>query len=560
MTNFAAINLEKSMKKLVFLFLCFPIVLFAQKLKKADKQVMDALQSHIYFLADDKLEGRRAGTAGEGLAVQYITAEFTKAGLSPKGENGFVQAFTIDDGRGVKQTSLFEVNGKSLVPGKDFFPMGYSPDSKLLESASAVSVMEKGSPWFINLAEGIIPNKDNPHFDLDNWIRNQIKNAHEKGATAVILYNTVDGSDELKYNGKDRSEKAPLPVLYVNRAAFKQHLTDPEATYDCKIRLETEARTRTAHNVVGYIDNGASQTIVLGAHFDHLGYGEDGNSMIRNGQPAIHNGADDNASGTAALLELAKLLKRSKLKKHNYLFIAFSGEELGLYGSKYYVEHPTVTLSSVSYMINMDMVGRMNDSSKVVTVGGYGTSPTWGTIINTKESKDRPFGIKIDSSGTGPSDHTSFYRKDIPVLFFFTGLHSDYHRPSDDAPKINYMGELAIVKYIYGVVTSTNNLPKLAFTKTREQQTSTSARFTVSMGIMPDYTFSGAGVKVDGVSEGRAAQKAGIKTGDIVTQLGEHKVSSVEAYMQALSKFKKGDSTKVTVKRGGEELVFDITF
>jgi hypothetical protein len=211
-------------------------------------------------------------------------------------------------------------------------------------------------------------------------------------------------------------------------------------------------------------------------------------------------------------------------------------------------------------MINMDMVGRMNDSSKVVTVGGYGTSPTWGTIINTKESKERPFGIKIDSSGTGPSDHTSFYRKDIPVLFFFTGLHSDYHRPSDDAPKINYMGELAIVKYIFGVVSSTNNLPKLAFTKTREQQTSTSARFTVSMGIMPDYTFSGAGVKVDGVSEGRAAQKAGIKTGDIVTQLGEHKISSVEAYMQALSKFKKGDSTKVTVKRGNEELVFDITF
>ena len=176
------------------------------------------------------------------------------------------------------------------------------------------------------------------------------------------------------------------------------------------------------------------------------------------------------------------------------------------------------------------------------------------------QDKTQPFTIKIDSSGTGPSDHTSFYRKDIPVLFFFTGLHTDYHKPSDDAPKINYMGELAIVKYIVSLIGSTNNLPKLAFTKTREQQTGTSTRFTVSMGIMPDYTFSGAGVRVDGVSEGRAAQKAGLKAGDIVTQLGEHKISSVESYMQALSKFKKGDSTKVTVKRGAEEMVFDIAF
>ena len=213
----------------------------------------------------------------------------------------------------------------------------------------------------------------------------------------------------------------------------------------------------------------------------------------------------------------------------------------------------------VSYMINMDMVGRMSDSTKSVSVGGYGTSPTWGTLIKT-QAKGQSFTIKIDSSGTGPSDHTSFYRKDIPVLFFFTGLHADYHKPSDDAPKINYMGELAIVKYIAGLISNTNNLPKLTFTKTREQQTGTSTRFTVSMGIMPDYTFSGLGVRVDGVSDGRAAQKAGLKTGDVVTQLGEYKISSVEGYMQALSKFKKGDSTKVTVKRGSEEMIFDIVF
>jgi hypothetical protein len=424
-------------------------------------------------------------------------------------------------------------------------------------SGFAISVPKKGT-WFINLAEGVIANKDNPHFDKPTWIRNQVKNAYDKGATAVVLYNTMDGAEDLKYDGKDKSEKTQLPLIYLTKSAFSKYFSDPEATYDFKLKVETAAKTRTANNVVGYIDNGAPTTVVLGAHFDHLGYGEDGNSMIRTGEKMIHNGADDNASGTSALLELASLLKKSKLKKQNYLFVAFSGEELGLYGSKYFVEHPTVDLKMVSYMINMDMVGRMNDSSKAVTVGGYGTSPTWGTLI--KSDVKNGFAIKFDSSGTGPSDHTSFYRKDIPVLFFFTGLHGDYHRPSDDAPRINYVGEWMIIKYIMGVVSNASSAGKLVFTKTREQQVGTSTRFTVSMGIMPDYTFSGAGVRVDGVSEGRAAQKAGLKAGDIVTQLGEHKVASVEAYMQALSKFKKGDATKVKVKRGNEELEFDINF
>jgi C-terminal processing protease CtpA/Prc len=222
------------------------------------------------------------------------------------------------------------------------------------------------------------------------------------------------------------------------------------------------------------------------------------------------------------------------------------------------VEHPAVPAEKVNYMINMDMVGRLNDSSKTITIGGYGTSPSWSGILSG--IKNPGFNVKFDSSGTGPSDHTSFYRKDIPVLFFFTGLHTDYHKPSDDSDKINYNGELLIVKYIYAVVEKSAENGKLAFQKTREQQTSTSARFSVSMGIMPDYTYSGAGVKVDGVSENRPAIKAGIKAGDIVTKLGDYNISSVETYMQALGKFKKGDATKVIVRRGTEELAFDIVF
>ena len=547
------------MKQLLTLLLFLPGMVIGQKLKKADKAVIESLKTNIYYLADDKLEGRRAGTPGEALAVSYITAQFTKAGLQPKGENGgFIQPFTIDDGKRVKSSSIFQVNGHDLKPETDFFPLGYSPDSRLIEAATSTSLAETNAPWFKDLGDALLSNKDNPHFDLQEYIRNTVKNAAEKKASALVLYNNSDLPDNIKFEAKDKSEKAPIPVMYITKQAWNEHLKDLSAAYDFKIRVETEPVSRTAHNIVGYIDNGAQTTIVFGAHFDHLGYGEDGNSMIRTGEKLIHNGADDNASGTAALIEIAKLMKKSKLKKHNYLFLAFSGEELGLFGSKYYVEHPTVSLNTIDYMINMDMVGRLNDSTRTITVGGFGTSPTWSKIIINDPKA--AFSIKIDSSGTGPSDHTSFYRKDIPVLFFFTGLHSDYHKPTDDAGKINYTGEFRIVKYIYGVVEKTSAENKLVFTKTREQQTGTSTRFSVSMGIMPDYTYSGNGVRVDGVSDGRPAQKAGLKTGDIVTQLGDYKVNSVETYMQALSKFKKGDAARVIVKRGTEELKFDIVF
>jgi Zn-dependent M28 family amino/carboxypeptidase len=314
---------------------------------------------------------------------------------------------------------------------------------------------------------------------------------------------------------------------------------------------------RTGHNVLAFINNNAPNTIVLGAHYDHLGYGADHNSLYTGKDAMIHNGADDNASGTAALIELAKKLKKSGLKNNNYFFVAFSGEELGLFGSKYFVENLPAGIGNVNYMINMDMLGRLNDSTHGLTIGGYGTSASWDQLL----VKDHPYlKIKFDSSGSGPSDHTSFYRKDIPVLFFFTGTHQDYHKPSDDADKINYAGEVQVVNYIYDVIERSNNTGKLAFLKTRETATAGRSSFKVSLGIMPDYTFSGNGVLVDGVTDGRPAQKVGIKAGDVLFQLGTHKFSDVQTYMQALNKFDKGESTKVKAMRGNEELTFDITF
>lgn len=544
--------------RLLIVALFVSSTVFSQRLNKADRAIVTNLKAHISYLADDKLEGRRAGTAGEKLAREYISAQFQKAGLEPKGENGWYQPFEIYDGKQINSPTLLLINGHDLKLNDDYFPLVYSPN-KSLEAAVSIALKERDVPWFFDLDEILQDNKDNPHFDLEEAIRNKAKQTADKGATALFLYNSSAIPDGLKFNGKDRSEASSIPVVYLTSKASKQYLQDESATLDIRLKIDIGDKKRTGNNVVGYLKNNAPYTVIFGAHYDHLGYGEDGNSMLRNGEKLIHNGADDNASGTAALIELARLLKASKNKNNNYVFIAFSGEELGLNGSKYFAEHPTVDLQQVSYMINMDMVGRLNDSSKVLTVGGYGTSPAWGELF-TALKKNKQVNIKFDSSGTGPSDHTSFYRKDIPVLFFFTGLHSDYHKPGDDADKVNYNGEMQIIHLIESIVQNAGHRGKLAFTKTREVQTSTTARFSVSMGIMPDYTFNGSGIRVDGVSDGRPAQKAGIKIGDVILQLGDYGTSSMESYMQALSKFKKGDKTMVKYKRGNDLLEANVEF
>jgi hypothetical protein len=540
----------------VFLFICQAAV--AQKLNKSDKALVNYLKSEVGYLASDELKGRRAGDPGETLAANFIASKFKEVGLTPKGDNAdYFQYFTINDGKLISPSTFLTINGVKLEPGNDFYPLAYTKNG-LSKGELSPGLHEKDQPWMVDLSESLEENKENPHFDINNLISDKIKSAQERGANFVLFYNSTKGPDVLKFEAKDRSETAPLPVAFLTSLGRDKVIKDATDTYSIDAQLSVEPKIRKSKNVVGYLDNKAQYTIIVGAHYDHLGYGEDGNSMIRGGEASIHNGADDNASGTSAMIELAFQLKGNKAKHYNYLFIGFSAEELGLNGSKYFVENPTISLNSVNYMINMDMVGRMNDSTKTITIGGYGTSPSWQNMIASVKKKS--FNVKLDSSGTGPSDHTSFYRKDIPVLFFFTGLHTDYHKPSDDADKINYVGMAQIVRFIQEMIENDRTPNKLVFTKTREQQTSTSTRFSVSMGIMPDYSYSGTGVRVDGVTDNRPAKKAGLLGGDIVKQLGDFKTSSVEAYMQALSKFKKGDKTTAVVSRGDKELTFEIQF
>ena len=545
------------MKQILWLLLLISTVSSAQKTKKADKQVLSGLQTHIAFLADDKLEGRRTGTAGEKTAYEYISKQFAANGLIAKGEKGtYIQEFEVNEGKQVNPSTQLSINGNNLLLEKDFFPFVFSANARS-ESSATIALPESGTVWFWDLKEILEENKNNPHFDLSDAITKKVNSVSSKGATGFIIYNSSSIKDELKFEPKAKPEAAKIPVLYISKAIKEKYLKDETSPASIKLEVSISDKKRNGHNVIGYIDNKAANTIILGAHYDHLGYGEDHNSLFTGSSPQIHNGADDNASGTAALIELSKLLKRSKLKNNNYLFIAFSGEELGLFGSKYFTEHPSIDFSKANYMINMDMVGRLNDSTHGLTIGGYGTSPVWSQEL---PNLDKYFKINFDSSGTGPSDHTSFYRKDIPVLFFFTGAHSDYHKPSDDADRINYTGELQVLKYIYNVVNVTDKKGKLAFTKTREAAAPGKRSFNVSLGIMPDYTYSGAGVRADGVSEGKLAQKVGMKAGDVITQIGDFKITDVQGYMQVLGKFNKGDATKVKVKRGAEEMIFDIVF
>lgn len=542
------------MKKSYLLLPLVCITLAAYPQKKADRKTLTNLQTHVTYLSSDKLEGRRTGTAGEQLAATYIAGQMKLAGLSPKGTDGYLQTFTVREGRDPGVKTHLSVNDQKLTSGEDFLPLPFSA-TKAAKGEVLPGVNEVDNVWLINVKDW--EDGGNPHaLPKENYIK-KAKEAKENGASGVLFYNGPEETNTVaKWLDEAPGETLTIPAVWAGEKTSKLLSADDANGFRIDMEVDFKPVKRTGTNVVGYADNGANTTVVIGAHYDHLGYGEDHNSLAPNDK-AIHNGADDNASGTAAMLELGRLLKASKLKNNNYLLIAFSGEELGLFGSKYFSESNIIPLKDVNYMVNMDMVGRLTDE-KGLQIGGIGTSPAWGEIL--KKSLPSSLKVHYDSSGTGPSDHTSFYRKDIPVLFLFTGTHTDYHKPSDDADKINYNGQLTVLKLVYDIVEQTNGREKLAFTKTREMQMGTSTRFSVTLGIMPDYTFSKGGLRVDGVSDGKPAQKAGMQTGDVIVQLGETAVSDVETYMAALSKFKKGDKTTVKVKRGNDEKVFDVTF
>ena len=371
-------------------------------------------------------------------------------------------------------------------------------------------------------------------------------------------------SDELEGRGTGTKGEEKAAEYIINQFV-KYNLKPGAGTNSWKQEFEFKAGTHgtgragKANNVIGFLDNGAPYTVVIGAHYDHLGKGEDGHSLDGHAEGKIHNGADDNASGTAGVIELARFFGTNKEKeKFNFLFICFSGEELGLLGSEYFANHPSIQLETITCMMNMDMVGRLKKDKPVLEVSGIGTAPEWKSALS--RFKSAAMDIQMDSAGVGPSDHTSFYNKGIPVLHFFTGTHSDYHKPGDDADKINAAGEEAVLLVISGVIAQLPTDRKLEFLKTRNPSMDNSTSFKVTLGIMPSYAGGTEGLKVEAVLDNKPAMKAGMKDGDIIIKMGDMEIKDIQDYMKALGKFEKGQKTTVIVNRNAEKVSLLVTF
>lgn len=541
---------------LSFLFVGATCTLYAQK--KADQRMLAQLQADIGYLASDELEGRRTGTRGEGIAADYIIRRYKEIGIAPY-KNDYLYPFHFIYGKEIAPVTQLRIGGMLLKLNEEAFPLPFSAN-KSVSSDVIPEVSEQGSIWLAPLYKDQGQAND-AHFDAEKYMHEQARALEKQGATGVIFYDGYGSKWAPVFSKQSTLETLGMPVIFLGHTAYQKYIVASSAKGGIPVVLDVTINKteRIGNNIAAYIDNGAPYTVIVGAHYDHLGYGEDGNSLHANAskEHQVHHGADDNASGTAAVLQVANWVKenRKKTKHYNYLFLNFSGEELGLFGSKSFVKDQNIDSSHFAYMINMDMVGRLNDSTHALEVGGVGTSPSWAGVAGLANNE---FKLTFDSSGQGPSDHTSFYNAGLPVLFLFTMQHKDYHKPSDVAELINYRGEAQVIKYVTRIIASEdarNQKPRYTVTK---QKSAGRTSFKVTLGIMPDYTYQDGGVKVDGVTENRPAIKAGIKQGDIITKLGDIKINGMQTYMEALGKFAPGDKTQITIIRAGKEMVLPI--
>jgi Peptidase family M28/PDZ domain len=388
------------------------------------------------------------------------------------------------------------------------------------------------------------------------------QNAHSQDISTKNIKKHISflASDKLKGRGTGTADEM-LAAQYISKQ-FKKYGLKPKGTNGYlqafKANIDTVHQVE-AHNVVGFLDNGAALTVVVGAHYDHLGEGFQAGSLLANSKGQIHNGADDNASGVAGVLELARYFATNRTtEKHNFLFICFSGEELGLLGSKHYANNPTIDLTKGNLMINMDMIGRYEEG-KSITIGGWGTSKKWGSVIPPLAEQNK-ITFKIDSAGAGPSDHTSFYTKNIPVLFFFTGVHGDYHKPSDDTELINFEGEAKVLGLVANIVEKIDDLNERLDYQQTTMPMARNMKFKVTLGVLADYSFNGPGLKIDGISKNRPAEKAGLQAGDLLLRLDKYNINTIYDYMGALGKFEKTQTVEAEVQRGKDKILLQVTF
>ncbi len=568
---------------------------------------VDELKSHVKYLASDELEGRSSGTEGNRKAAQYLADQFKLYGLEPAGDSAtYFQNFDFVSAVKLGAANSFVVSPKkgkplSLKADQDFRPLGFSSNAKvsgsLVFAGYGITAPEKNYDDYkdIDVKGKVVvvlrygPDGADMHsaFYKHAAYREKARIARDKGALAMIL---VDGTEDdlLKLRYDQSFATSGIPCVTMQRSILQSWMSlrkkDLKWIQDyikekkepvnfelpVNITLQTEVvkvMGRTA-NVVGYLEgNDAArkeEVVVVGAHFDHLGFGGEGSGSMKPDAHEIHNGADDNASGTSALIELAQKFSADRTSlARSILFIGFSAEEIGTVGSQYYVNNPSFPLTKTVAMLNMDMVGRLKDNT--LTVSGVGTSPIWTDVVKKWNSGADTLNIKTSPEGFGPSDHSQFYGEDIPVLFFFTGTHTDYHKPSDDWEKLNYDGEQRIAKYVYAIakdVQSKTDRPQFAKagpTASTATGAGDGRGFSVTLGVVPDYSATVEGMKIDGTRDGGPAEKAGLLAGDVITKFAEKKVVNIYDYMGILGGLKVGDVVEIEVLRDGKPMRFSAT-
>ncbi|MFN0102436.1 MAG: M28 family peptidase [Bryobacteraceae bacterium] len=582
------------------------VAMWAAELPTPQKIDADHFLNYVKVLASEKMRGRGTGSKELEVAAEMIAKEFKAAGLQPVGGSYFQRFPVTTQARlGGSNKLALKVDGKKEPVNfeKDFIPLNFSSAGEVsgevvfagygitapeynYDDYAGIDVKDKIVVFFRREPQ---ETDDKSPFAGRVYTRHaqfdsKATNAKLHGAIGAIVLSDVlsSGSGDLeKFARNAGPANAGIPFVMMKAEAGEKllekagrNLRDIYRDIDKDLRprsfalpssiqiaMKADVRraVKTVRNVVGYLPGETDEHVVVGAHYDHLGMGEQF-SMAPNMVGKPHLGADDNASGSAGVIELARWMAALPKPKRGVLFMTFAGEELGLLGSSYYVNHPILPIEKAVTMINMDMIGRIKDGR--VFVGGSGTGANFGDMLKQLTPPD---GLQFDLSetaGYGSSDHTSFTTKQVPVLFFFSGLHGDYHKPSDTWEKINPKSAAQLLGYIGGAIHRlANDFPRPQYVRVLPPQSSHTsgtsssgggAGYGPNFGSIPDFAEPPTGVRFADVREGTPAAKAGLKAGDILVNFDGKKVQNLMDFTVLLRQKKAGDEVEVQVLRGGQ--------
>lgn len=588
---------DRIYRRYISLSVILSLSLISFSCRQARQITTGELQDHIKYLSSDTLRGRRTGTAGDSLAAEYIRKELKSYGLIPLSGDGF-QRFSVTSSLSAGKNNSLTIAGKSFDQEKDFMPFAFSSGSadeaEIIFTGYGFVIDEdslkwndyKGidvnGKWVMILRADPEPDKSVSPFIPYSSDRGKALLSKDMGACGVLLVSgeAFDPLDTFESLNPD-DFPVGIPAIRIKREVADFILkgaktsvkdlekklngsgkpfsfaTGPKADAHSEITREMAGTRNVVMLLPGEDETLRNEFIIIGAHFDHLGMGGKGSSSMAGDTVAVHHGADDNASGVGMMLELAEKFASTKgSHKRSIIFIAFSGEEQGLLGSRYFADNPTIDLSKVNAMINLDMVGRLPES-KVLQISGIGTAEGLKELISAANDTSL-LSLVFSEEGYGRSDHTSFYSKNIPVLFYFTGAHTDYHKPEDTWDLINYNGMITVSSLIYNVAKELSAGPeRLRFRESgpRPESVRTTRKKSVTLGIMPDFAgLVKNGMRADEVYPGRPGALGGMKKGDIITAINGKTVNNIQDYMFRMGQVKYGQQITVEVLRDNKKI------